>query len=170
MTAIIVCLSGLVLVWEYFNGGVKTHYMLQSDDLPGISNYWNLLVIAILSWCTLFFVSKRTSTQDATAISSQVLKKALKRCLVACAAGIALGILFLSGLEQATNALMLGLFLVSFIIPIYKFEYLLGFVLGLTYAVGATLPTFFGLILIGIFYITYHVPRWVYYKLKPRNN
>jgi hypothetical protein len=164
LTCTAVLFVGILLLWEHFNGGVKTHYMLHREDLPSISNYWSLLVVAILSWITLYFVRRRIADK-AKGVSQNILKKIALAFLVAFLFGIALGALFLTGFEQATNLLMLGLLFASIIFPLYKVEYLLGYVLGLTFAVGATLPAFFGLILICIFTVTYKLPRWAFSKL-----
>ena len=59
ITCIVLVFIALTLVWEHFNGGVQTHYFLQDDTLPGISNYWGLLVGAILTWVTLYRIQFR---------------------------------------------------------------------------------------------------------------
>jgi len=40
-TLFIIAVTG-ALFWEYTHDGVVTHYILQSDDMPGISNWWGV--------------------------------------------------------------------------------------------------------------------------------
>ena len=41
----------LHLGWEALHGGIATHHLLQSADLPGLSNAWGLLVLpALAAW------------------------------------------------------------------------------------------------------------------------
>ena len=168
ITIVTVSLIGVILVWEHFNGGVKTHYMLQDDTLPGISNYWGLLVGGILTWITLYRIKDRIHQEPET-VKKGMLKIAFFRFLAAVLFGITLALFFSMGNAEVSEAMTLGILLVSFLIPLYRAEYLLGYVLGLSFTIGVPLPTFFGLILIAICWITYHIPRWVFSKLKQNN-
>ena len=47
------------LVFEHFHGGVVTHYFLQDDTLPGISNWWGLLTLPLATWVVLMSIEKR---------------------------------------------------------------------------------------------------------------
>ncbi|MFT4567067.1 MAG: hypothetical protein ACI9FN_002031 [Saprospiraceae bacterium] len=29
-----------VLIWDYFHGGVPSHYLLHDKDMPSIANWW----------------------------------------------------------------------------------------------------------------------------------
>lgn len=167
ITVTIIILVGGMLLWEYFNGGVKTHYFLQDDSFPGISNYWGLLVAGVLTWFTLYRIKVR-KIQKSEEKQETILKKAFIRFLVALFFGITLSIFFSLGYAQVAEAMTLGILLLSFFIPLYKTEYLLGYVLGLAFTIGATLPAFFGLIIITICWLTYTLPRWVFLKLNPR--
>ena len=55
--------------------------------------------------------------------------------------------------------MMIGLVFISFIIPIYMAEYLLGFVIGMTYTFGAILPIGFGTLLTIVSVIAYKFVR-----------
>ena len=167
LTCVSIILIGGMLVWEHFNGGVKTHYMLQDDSLPGISNYWGLLVGGIVAWVTLYRIQTRVEKKPETE-KLGILKKTLLRFLVALVFGITLAMFFSMGNAQVSEAMTLGILVVSFLIPLYKAEYLLGYVLGLSFTIGVVLPTFFGLILIAICWVTYNLPRWILLKLKPK--
>ena len=66
------------------------------------------------------------------------------------------------------------LFVVAIFIPIFKSEYFLGFVLGLTYTFGGALPIIIGLVLVTAFYIIYKFIRpvfiWIGTKIGLVNN
>ena len=56
--------------------------------------------------------------------------------------------------------MMIGIMPLSFFIPLYRPEYLLGFVLGMTYTFGPILPIIVAIILTVIFIISYKLIRY----------
>ncbi|MCH9660686.1 MAG: hypothetical protein K0U54_07215 [Bacteroidetes bacterium] len=159
-----------LILWDYFNEGVPTHYIFHSDTLPGISNWWGGLVLPLFTWMTLTVIEKRL--QDPT----RILKERepiniLYRGICALLFGVIISISFALELS-IINYMMLALFVIALIIPLYKLEYLLGFVLGTMYSFGVVIPTVFGLLLLGMYALLYHVPRisWVLLKSKLSNN
>jgi hypothetical protein len=72
--------------------------------------------------------------------------------------GILISLFFTIG-SDFPGYMMIGLFLVSFFVPLYWSEYLLGFVIGMTYTFGVILPTGIGILLTIIFIITYKLLR-----------
>ncbi len=63
-----------------------------------------------------------------------------------------------------------GLLLLALFLPIYKSEYFLGFVLGMSYTFGALLPTGFSAIVALIAVVIYNyvrpIPMYLVHKLK----
>ena len=55
--------------------------------------------------------------------------------------------------------MLIGLLLLSLFLPIYRAEYILGFVIGMTYTFGAVLPTGLGCILAIICAVIYLLVR-----------
>jgi hypothetical protein len=55
--------------------------------------------------------------------------------------GAALAMLFTAGHTSATDYMVQALAVVALFYPIYRAEYVLGFVLGMTWTFGAVLPT-----------------------------
>ncbi|MGC1516195.1 MAG: hypothetical protein WA810_11525 [Maribacter sp.] len=49
--------------------------------------------------------------------------------------------------------------MLAFFFPVYKSEYLVGWVLGSMFTFGAMIPMVFGSILAGLFFIFYYLPR-----------
>ncbi len=58
--------------------------------------------------------------------------------------GILLSVSFTSGYETVSSYLFLGMILLAVLFPVYRAEYVLGFVLGMTFTFGAVLPTAIG--------------------------
>ena len=156
-TAIVTLLSWAHLAWDYFHGGIPTHYLLHRKDLPGMSNWWGGIVIPLLTWFLLYRIKKRVYDKDlneASNTSNHVIYGFIGALLL----GIILSFFFTIGTD-VPGYMMIGLFIISFLIPIYRAEHLLGFVLGMAYTFGGILPIAIGSILILIFMIDYRVVR-----------
>ena len=50
----------LILLWEYFNGGVVSHNLLAREDLPAFSNFWGLLTVPLLFWISISLSLEKT--------------------------------------------------------------------------------------------------------------
>ena len=123
---------------EHFNGGVKTHHFLARADLPGFSNWLSLLILPLLGIVVAVRVnSLRTRRRS---IPTSTLAAGLVGSL---AYGAALAASFHFGLEQVSLVLFAGLFLVSVALPVYRAEYIFGFVVGMTVAFGSVIPLTF---------------------------
>ncbi len=127
--------------FEYFNGGVKTHHFLARADLPGFSNWFALLVLPLLG-VVLAFRAKSAKDGQASSLFSPTLAVGTVGSL---AYGAALAASFHLGLEQVSLVLFLGLFFCSIAFPVYRAEYIFGFVVGMTVAFGSVIPLAFAL-------------------------
>lgn len=135
-----------LLIWESFHGGVVTHHILQRADLPGISNWWGLALLPFSCWLSFFQMRKRIErVKEATA-----RKTTIRNCIIgfigALVFGIVLATAFSKEYTEFLNYQVDSLLLLFFLVPIYRSEYLLGFILGMTTALGAVLPSAFALI------------------------
>lgn len=136
-----------LLVWQQLNGGVPGHSFMARDDLPVISNWWGALVLPSLT----FFLTGR--------LRARLVKAGLDSGVGARGADVALGIAgaafvgallygailaasFATGHAEVSSLLFQSLLLIGLLLPIYRAEYVLGFVFGLTLTFGAVLPTF----------------------------
>lgn len=145
-TIVVAIFISSLLIWESFHGGVVTHHILQRADLPGISNWWGLALLPFLCWLSFFRMQKRIDqVKEATA-----RKTTIRNCSIgflgALVFGIVLATAFSKGYTEFLNYQVDSLLLLFFLVPIYRSEYLLGFILGMTTALGAVLPTAFALI------------------------
>jgi len=156
-TVIITILIGAHLTWDYYHGGVPTHHILHRADMPGISNWWGGIVLPLFTWFMLYLIQKRINKNDESGTENNQVN-IVYRFLVALAYGVLLSFFFSIGSDFPAY-MMIGVMLTSFFVPLYKPEYLLGFVLGMTYTFGAILPIGIGTLLVVICIIAYKVVR-----------
>jgi hypothetical protein len=140
-------LAGLVfalafVAFEYFNGGVKTHHFLARADLPGFSNWLTLLILPVLGVALAVQAATERARSTSGATSQQLAVGAAGSLVY----GGALAASFLFGLEQLSLVLFLGLFLCAIARPVYRAEYIFGFVAGMTIAFGSVIPLVFAVI------------------------
>ena len=133
------------LVWEYFNGGVRGHHVLNRADLPEISNVWGLLLLPALAWFLTGRIQRRIALQTkASADPSKLPMGVLAGFAGALLFGVALSAAFTYDYENVASILFRGMFLLALLLPVYRAECVLGFVLGMTFTFGAMLPTAIG--------------------------
>ncbi len=139
------------LAWDFFNGGVPSHHILQREDLPSVSNWWGILLLPGLAAYTLWRIEKRN-------LDPANQKNAMWGFIGALIFGITLSVFF----KMETNVpgyMMLALLASSFFIPFYRIEYLMGFVLGMLITFGGVLPLGVGTILVAIGAFSYLIIR-----------
>lgn len=127
---------------EYFNGGVKTHHFLARADLPGFSNWLSLLILPLLG----IILAVRTNALQARQPGNVPLSTVAAGAAGSLAYGAALAASFHFGLEKVSLVLFAGLFLLSIALPVYRAEYIFGFVTGMTIAFGSVIPLAFALV------------------------
>lgn len=151
VTVIILTLLG----WQHFHTGVPAHHILARNDMPVISNWWGALLIPLLTWISLQRIKRRTQI-------STTPESSTKSCLIffaGLAFGISIAIAFMNDFQPFLENVPYILLLLALLIPIFYAEFILGFVLGMSYTFGAVLPTLFVLIMAGAGYILYRFVR-----------
>ncbi len=166
LTAIVSLLVWLHLIWDYLHGGVPTHYLLQSEDLPGISNWWGGITLPLVTFLLLFWIHKNLSnvSEHAKANSHQAI---IVRFISALGFGILLSVFFTIG-SSAPGYMMLGAILLSFFVPLYRPEFLLGFILGMSYTFGANLSIIVSFVLVLVFLMAFKLIRFGVLKIFSR--
>ncbi len=140
---VIACLGEILhLAWEYFHGGVVAHNILARADLPAFSNWWGLLLIPTLTWFLTGLIERQTIQHVAPRTRRW---QSLAGFAGALLLGAALSLAFVMKQGNLAAALFMGIFLLSVLIPLYRPEYLLGFVFGMTFTFGSVLPTAIGI-------------------------
>jgi hypothetical protein len=169
-TGIVALMVWANLTWDYFHGGVPTHYILHSKDLPGFSNWWGGIAVPLITWFLLSLIDRKMNniTDKANGLASP-----LYGFLGALLFGIILSILFTYG-SNLPGYMMIAVIIMSFFVPFYKAELLLGFILGMIYTFGGILPILIGVILTILFAIAYKVVRYAVIilvsKIRPGSN
>jgi len=119
------------LLYEHFNGGVQSHHLLNRADLPAISNWVGLLILPVYGW--LFGLRlKQSDPRKNTAI---VLAGVFMLVY-----GAALARAFEFDQTYVSATLFIGLFVLALALPLYRVEFMFGFVLGMTMTFGSILP------------------------------
>lgn len=149
VTAIVTIAIWTLLAWNYYHGGVPSHHILAKKDLPSISNWWGGLLLPLLTWWLLYRIQKRVVRNNPEYSDSQQTQ-VIYGFVGALFYGIVLSVFFKFGYSDIPGYMLLGIFVLALFFPIYRSEYLLGFVIGMTYTFGAVLPTLIGSILASI--------------------
>ena len=156
VTIFILCFLG----WEHLNGGVASHHILQQKSLPAISNWWSGLLLPVFTWFLLSRTEKRLDKQALQVKHTHNLQDQVLKLFIA---GLVLGALiatsFTNGYSVILDNVPYIILMLSFIIPIYYAEFILGFILAMTFTFGAILPTVFILLLAAIGMLTYKFIR-----------
>lgn len=135
---VVVTLLGLsLLAWQQLQGGVPSHNILARADLPAVSNWWGALLLPALTWSLLGRILGRISSSATTSY------KAASAFTGAGLFGVVLAVSYVTDHSTVTTYIVRSLPLLALLLPLYRAEYVLGFVLGMTYTFGAVLPTAF---------------------------
>ncbi len=148
VTMLVVLLELVHLAWEHFHGGVRIHHFLARSDMPAMSNWWGLMVLPVLAWLVTGRLQKRialnTGGEDA---ASKFPVRVVVGFAGALLFGTLLSVSFTRGDETIAAYLFQCILLLALLLPVYRAECLLGFVLGMTVTFGAVLPTIVGSII-----------------------
>jgi len=152
ITAVVALAESGHLAWQAFHGGIERHHLLNQAGLPAISNAWGAIFLPLLAWFLAGRLLRRvTGPQAAKAIAAVTLG--------AFAAGIALSLAFMSGNADAPAHILLGILLVGLVLPTYRSEYLLGFVLGMAFTFGPVLPVLVAAAIAAVSATAHHLVR-----------
>jgi MFS family permease len=159
-TAIVAIAIFSLLFWNYFHRGVPSHHILNDENLPKISNWWGGFLLPLLTWFLFFSLKKRfVDIEDENQKAQRFPKKIIYAFIGALSLGILLSVFFTLGYENFPAYILLIILVSGFFFPIYRAEYFLGFVIGMTFTFGAVLPAAVGFILALIGVFLYHCIR-----------
>jgi hypothetical protein len=166
--------SGLVtliiwsmLIWQYSNAGVPSHHLLHRADLPAISNWWGGLLLPALSWIMLGRIQIRILKQPSNSVNQSSIRISAGFICALMYGGI-LSFSFINGYDQASSAMFYGILFFAIFLKVYREEYLLGFILSMSFTFGAILPTIFGAIIATVAAIIYFVVHYIWSGIKKR--
>ena len=159
ITGIVTLLVWSHVAWDYFHGGVPTHYLLLDDRLPGIPNWWGAAILPFFTWFMLYRIHKRIDGRELL-VTSESLRNVVLRFLAAVLVAVSIAVCFMNGIE-VIDYIMGSLFVLALFFPLYKSEYILGWVLGASFTFGAIIPMGFGCLLALIFFIFYQLGKTI---------
>ncbi len=156
VTIAIAMLMAFLLAWQHVHGSVPAHHLLADPSLPTVSNWWGLLTLPLLAW---FLLGRIDAHRKADPAAVPRMKLAFGGALLY---GAALAALFTAGHAGITDGMAMGIFVLALFLPVYRAEYVLGFVLGMTWSFGAILPMIAAAIFAGVGAIIHLGVRFVY--------
>ena len=159
-TALVTLAMWMLLLWEYYHGGVPAHHILHREDMPAISNWWGGLLLPLLTWFLMYLIQRRivnhnNENPDSKKFAIHIVAGFISALLF----GILLSVFFTFNYATISSYMVIGLFVVGVFLPIYRSEYLLGFVIGMTFTFGAALPIAFGAVIVLISVVLYKYVR-----------
>lgn len=144
------------VLWDYFHGGIPVHYLFMNESMPPMPNWLGAIILPFFTWFLLRRIQKRTNVLN----SSESLSKVLMRFLIAAVVATGISVCFTMGIE-IPGFILLSILGLGLFFPLYKSEFLLGWVLGSSYTFGAIIPMLMGsLFALGCF-LLYIVGKFV---------
>lgn len=126
-----------LLVWDYFHGGVPVHHFLARGDMPAFPNWWGGLLLPLLAAFVTYRVQQRVATTNP---ETEIPTSVILTFLSALVYGGAIAFCFSQGVEDVPFYMLVTLIAFSLFFPIYRGEFFLGLIVGLTYTFGGVLP------------------------------
>jgi hypothetical protein len=167
ITAIVTIVIWGLLVREHFHGGVPSHHLLDQKDLPAISNWWGGLLLPVLTWILLGRIEKRLNKQGAATQRTKAQNiKIAGLFLLGSMMGILIAVSFTNDYKLFLDNVLYIFLLLSLLFPIYYAEFVLGFILAMTYTFGAILPTIFILLIAAVGFLIYRSTRLLILRVR----
>lgn len=153
----------VLLAHEHFNGGVRSHHLLDRHDLPTVSNWLGLVVLPSLGWLLGVRLRNRMTSVTRSASPSGIGIGLVCSLLY----GAALAASFVVGASAITSGLFIGLFVLAVLLPIYRVEYIFGFAVGMTFTFGGVLPVLVALVVAAVSALVHFAFRAVRSAIRP---
>ena len=164
-TAAIAILIWSLLIWQYLNDGVPSHHLLQRADMPAMSNWWGALLLPALSWLALGRIHTRMLIRQ-TGEQIRYPTSIIIGFAIALIHGAMLSLAFIYEYPEISATLFFGILVFSPFIKIYREQYLLGFILSMSFVFGAVLPTIFATLIAMVSAIIYFCVQFIWSRMK----
>jgi len=158
-TAAVTIAIGSLLTWNYYHGGVPVHHLMADKDMPSFSNAWGIIILPLLTWWLSYRLQRRVFLLKDSQAEAAAIRSAVYAFVISLAYGIVLSACYFLGYPDGAAYMTLGIFGLALFFPVYRSEYFLGYVLGLTVSFGAVIPTLIGSILLLISFLIYRLIR-----------
>ena len=138
------------LLWEYLNGGIVSHHLLNRSDLPAISNGWGIIILPLFTWFSTTRIKKQLTFQsDNLSMNGQIPREILVGFFGFLLISLCQSIAFEFGYENMMLYMALGILLLVLFTPFYKAERILGHLLGGVFTFGPVIP-FIGILVFSV--------------------
>ncbi|WP_199730837.1 hypothetical protein [Luteimonas sp. 100069] len=142
------------LAWEHLHGGIVSHHLLADPGLPAVWNGWGLVLLPALAWWTSGRFVRRIARHDDR---RRAMVGGVAGFAVAAIAGVLLSAAFLQGREDLASLVLFSAFGLALLLPGYRAECVLGFVLAMTFVFGAVLPLMIASVVAGVSMLAHRV-------------
>lgn len=154
----------VLLAHEHFNGGVRSHHLLDRRDLPTISNWFGVTVLPLLGW----LLGVRMRNQLISSDRSRLPKAVGIGLVCSLLYGAVFATSFVVGASTIATGLFLGLFLLAAALPAYRIECIFGFVVGMAFTFGAVLPALVAVVVAAVSVLVPFAFRAAMSAIRPR--
>ncbi|MDH5821728.1 hypothetical protein QFW77_01795 [Luteimonas sp. RD2P54] len=151
------------LAYEHFSGGVQSHHLLNNPDLPAVSNWLGLIALPLLGWMLGVRIRNHLASSTRPGMSAGMWPGLAGGLLY----GAAMAVSFELDASAVTSGLFIGLLLFAVALPVYRAEYVFGFIVGMTFTFGAVLPSLVAAVLAAVSVVVRLVFRGVAAVVRP---
>jgi len=141
------------LLWDHFNGGVPSHYLLHDPTMPSFSNWLGLLIVPALTYLCIHWIQKNKTSANAETIAYGFFG--------ALVFGLFSSVLWEFDQEAILQYSILLPVVLALFIPMHRAEIVLGFILGMYYTFGGVLPILFVVVLGFMSFVVYQVAQFI---------
>jgi len=166
LTVAALCAELFHLGWEHTHGGVLAHHLLANPDLPAVSNWWGVLLVPLLTWWLVGRIER----------SVQARRRGARRGVIAPWTGFVGALVYGGALATAfslgsplVNQLFFALPALALVLRLWRAEFVLGFVLGMTFVFGAVLPTLIAGVVAVLSWAVHAAAGAVWRRLRPQD-
>ncbi|PAJ73237.1 hypothetical protein CJF42_16760 [Pseudoalteromonas sp. NBT06-2] len=154
-----------LLIWQYFNEGVPSHYLLQNPEFPELSNWWGALLLPFLSWALLKLIKNRivNSPEESRPL---LTKQVIISLVLSLIYGAILSLSFLYGYSEVSSVLFPGILCFALFFRVYRAEFILGFIMSMSFVFGAVLPTIFAALIAFASAVVYFITHFIWVKMR----
>ncbi|KZN29014.1 hypothetical protein N480_09610 [Pseudoalteromonas luteoviolacea S2607] len=145
LMVVIVCQITL-LIWESLHGGVVTHHFLARENMPGLSNWWGLVILPSLVWVTAYSLEQRGRHLKSGQARTEFNKMASFSFLGMLLISLIQSTIFTLGYSTIAVSILMFLVFIALFLPLYRIEAIVGYILGGAYFTGPMIP-FVGVVL-----------------------
>ena len=154
-----------LLIWQYLHDGVPSHYLMQNPEFPELSNWWGALLLPVLSWGLLNRIKKRIINSPAES-RTLLTKQVIISLVISLTYGAMLSLSFLYGYAEISSVMFPGILFFALFFRVYREEFVLGFILSMSFVFGAILPILFGVLIATASAIVYFVVHFIWSKIR----